>query len=114
MEIEYFIRQEDWEKYFEYWRGEMLEWMEGIGLDMRKIHELEVPEADRAHYSRRTIDFEFDYSFGRKELYGLAYRTDSDLKNHSENSGVDLKYRDDENGISFYPHVIEPTFGLGR
>src|SRR3989338_4434861 len=108
MEIEYFIRQEDWEKYFEYWRGEMLEWMEGIGLDMRKIHELEVPEADRAHYSRRTIDFEFDYSFGRKELYGLAYRTDSDLKNHK------LEYIDEENKTKIVPHVIEPTFGLDR
>src|SRR3989338_2171069 len=49
MEIEYFIRPEDWEKYFEYWRGEMLEWMEEIGLDMTKVHELEVGDEDRAH-----------------------------------------------------------------
>src|SRR3989338_2449791 len=92
MEIEYFIRQADWEKYFEYWRGEMLEWMEEIGLDMNKVHELEVAKEDRAHYSSRTIDFEFDYPFGKKELFGLAYRSDFDLKTHK------LEYQDEENG----------------
>src|SRR3989338_6164025 len=108
MEIEYFIRQADWEKYFEYWRGEMLEWMEEIGLDMSKVHELEVPESDRAHYSKRTIDFEFDYPFGRKELFGLAYRTDFDLKNHQ------LEYIDEENSEKIIPHVIEPSMGVDR
>ena len=108
MEIEYFIRPEDWEKYFEYWKGEMLEWMEEVGMDMNKVHELEVGEADRAHYSQRTIDFEFDYPFGRKELFGLAYRTDFDLKNHN------LEYTDEERGDKITPHVIEPTFGVDR
>ncbi len=108
MEIEYFVRSEDWEKYFEYWRGEMLEWIEEIGLDMNKVHELEVPDAERAHYSQRTIDFEFDYPFGRKELFGLAYRTDFDLKNHG------LEYIDEEIGEKITPHVIEPTFGVDR
>jgi glycyl-tRNA synthetase len=83
MEIEYFVRKDDWPKYFEYWKDEMLAWMEEVGLDMGKIHELEVGDDDRAHYSSRTIDFEFDYPFGRKELFGLAYRTDFDLKNHN-------------------------------
>ena len=108
MEIEYFIRPTDWEKYFEYWREEMLEWMEEIGLDMSKVHELEVPGADRAHYSKRTIDFEFDYPFGRKELFGLAYRTDFDLKNHT------LEYMDEEAGEKMVPHVIEPSIGVDR
>jgi len=108
MEIEYFIRPDDWEKYFEYWRSEMLEWMEEIGLDMNKVHELEVPEADRAHYSKRTIDFEFDFPFGRKELFGLAYRTDFDLKNHK------LEYIDEENTEKMIPHVIEPSMGVDR
>ena len=94
MEIEYFVREEDWEKYFEYWRGEALEWMEEAGFDMNKVHELEVGDGDRAHYSKRTIDFEFDYPFGRKELLGLAYRTDFDLKNHK------LEYIDEENSPS--------------
>ncbi len=108
MEIEYFIRGEDWEKYFEYWRVEMLEWMEEVGIDMAKVHELEVLKEDRAHYSSRTIDFEFDFPFGKKELFGLAYRTDFDLKNHN------LDYIDEEKGEKTVPHVIEPTFGVGR
>jgi glycyl-tRNA synthetase len=108
MEIEYFIRPADWEKYFEYWKGEMLDWMEEVGIDMAKVHELEVPKEDRAHYSSRTVDFEFDYSFGKKELFGLAYRTDFDLKNHK------LEYIDEEAGEKMVPHVIEPTFGVDR
>lgn len=108
MEIEYFIRGEDWEKYFEYWRDEVLAFSEELGLDMNKVHELDVPEMDRAHYSKRTIDFEFDYPFGRKELFGLAYRTDFDLKNHG------LEYIDEENSSKIIPHVIEPSFGLDR
>jgi glycyl-tRNA synthetase len=108
MELEYFIRAEDWEKYFEYLKSEMLEWMEGVGLDMNKVHELEVGDGDRAHYSKKTIDFEFDFPFGRKELYGLAYRTDFDLKNHK------LEYIDEEAGGKTVPHVIEPSFGVDR
>jgi glycyl-tRNA synthetase len=114
MEIEFFLKSEDWEKYFEYWRGEMMQWMETIGLDMNHVHELEISEEDRAHYSSRTIDFEFDFPFGRKELYGLAYRTDFDLNSHSKGSSQDLSYFDDETGSRFVPHVIEPSFGLDR
>src|SRR3989338_4602666 len=108
MELEYFVRPEEWEKYFEYWKDEMLAWMEEIGIDMNKVHELEVPETDRAHYSKRTIDFEFDYPFGRKELFGLAYRTDFDLKSHG------LAYLDEETGDKIIPHVIEPSLGVDR
>jgi glycyl-tRNA synthetase len=108
MEIEYFTRPSDWEKYFEYWKSEMLDWMEEVGIDMSKVHELEVEESDRAHYSKRTVDFEFDYPFGRKELFGLAYRTDFDLTNHK------LDYIDEENKEKIVPHVIEPTFGVER
>jgi len=92
----------------------MLGWMQEIGLPKDSIHELEVPDEDRAHYSKRTIDFEFDFPFGRKELYGLAYRTDFDLKNHSASSGVALEYFEEESGEKFSPHVIEPTFGVDR
>ncbi len=108
MEIEYFVRQGTWEKYFEYWKDEMTEWMQEIGIDIKRVHELEVPAEDRAHYSSRTIDFEFDYPFGKKELFGLAYRTDFDLKNHK------LDYIDEEMGEKIVPHVIEPTFGVDR
>lgn len=108
MEIEYFVRPEDWEKSFEYLKGEMRAWMEGVGIDMNKVHELEVSPEDRAHYSKRTVDFEFDYPFGRKELFGLAYRTDFDLKNHK------LEYIDEEAKEKITPHVIEPSFGVDR
>ncbi len=108
MEFEYFIKEGEWEKVFEYWRKEMWNWIEEVGLDKNKIHELEVAPEDRAHYSKRTIDFEYDFPFGKKELYGLAYRTDHDLKNHK------LDYYDEETKQKFIPHVVEPTFGAGR
>lgn len=114
MEIEYFVREKDWQELFEYWLGEMQKWMELIGLSKEKIHLLEVPAEERAHYSKRTVDFEYDFPFGKKELYGIAYRTDFDLKNHTEQSGVDLRYFDQETGERFLPHVIEPTFGVDR
>lgn len=108
MEFEYFVREENWEKYFEYWRKEMWNWIKEVGIDETKVHELEVPKGELAHYSKRTIDFEYDFPFGRKELYGLAYRTDHDLKKHK------LDYYDEDTKEKFTPHVIEPTFGAGR
>ena len=114
MEFEYFVKKEDWEKYFEIWRKEMWRWVERVGINKELVHELEVPKEDRAFYSLRTIDFEFDYPFGRKELYGLAYRTDHDLKNHSTASGIDLSYFDEESKEKFIPHVVEPSMGHGR
>ncbi len=114
MEIEYFIAERDWEKYFQYWKDEMLEWLEWIGVDMNKVHEVEVGEEDRAHYSKRTIDFEFDYSFGQKELYGLAYRTNYDLTKHAEKSKTKLQIEDPETNQLITPHVIEPSMGLDR
>lgn len=114
MEIEYFIREKDWKETFEEWRKLMWDWMEEIGLPKDGIHELEVSGDDLAHYSKRTIDFEFDFPFGRRELYGLAYRTDFDLRNHSASSGTDLTYFDEATGERFTPHCIEPTFGVDR
>src|SRR3989338_5650443 len=114
MEFEYFVKEPEWEKHFETWRKEMWEWIEKVGIDENLVHELEVPEGERAHYSKRTIDFEFEYPFGQKELYGLAYRTDYDLSRHMKESGIDLRFSDPETGEKFIPHVVEPTFGLGR
>jgi glycyl-tRNA synthetase len=114
MEIEYFVRPETWEEHFELLRKEMWKFIEAIGLSKEKVHELEVADADRAHYSKRTIDFEYDYPFGRKELYGLAYRGDFDLKSHQEGSKVNLEYFDEEQKEKFLPHVIEPSLGVGR
>jgi len=114
MEFEYFVKEAEWEKYFEHWRKEMWRWLELAGIDKKQISELEVSEEDRAHYSKRTIDFEFEYPFGRKELYGIAYRGDYDLARHQESSGADMRYIDPDSGEKFIPHVIEPTFGVGR
>lgn len=114
MEVEYFVRESEWEQYFEMWREIMWSWIDDLGISRDGVHEKEVSDADRAHYSKRTIDFEFDYPFGRKELYGLAYRTDYDLKAHQEASGVSLEYQDKHTGERFIPHVIEPSLGLDR
>jgi len=119
MEIEYFIKppkeDKDWQNIFQEWRQEMLSWIkDDLGIELKKIHEHEISQQERAHYSKRTIDFEYDFPFGTSELYGLAYRTDFDLKNHEKFSGQNLKYRDPETGEEFIPHVIEPTWGVDR
>ena len=106
MEVEYFTKEEEWKKHFESWREIMNSFAKEIGIE--KVHELEVSQDDRAHYSKRTIDFQFDYPFGRGELWGLAYRTDFDLKNHN------LDYFDEEAGKRFVPHVVEPSLGVDR
>ena len=114
MEVEYFVKPGEWEKAFEEFRLLMHTWTDRIGLNKDHVHELEIADEDRAHYSKRTIDIEFDYPFGRKELYGLAYRTDYDLKAHAAASGQDLSYFDEENKERYIPHVIEPSFGVDR
>ena len=114
LEIEYFVRPEGWQDAFEMWRESVHAFNEAVGIPRDAVHELEVGDGDRAHYSKRTIDFEFDFPFGRKELYGLAYRTDFDLKAHTTASNVDLTYLDDSTGERFLPHVIEPSFGVDR
>ncbi|OVE79259.1 glycine--tRNA ligase, partial [bacterium G20] len=114
MEVEYFVHPDKWEEAFEQWRAGIHSFFKKVGLPEDMVHELEVPEADRAHYSRRTIDFEFDFPFGRKELTGLAYRTDYDLKSHQEKSGKNLEYRPKDGSKPFLPHVIEPSFGVER
>ena len=114
MEIEYFIQEKDWENQFEYWRKAVHEWLKLIGLHGGHVSELEIAPADRAHYSKRTIDFEYEFPFGKKELYGLAYRTDFDLSKHSAESDGDLSYFEEETKTRFTPHVIEPSFGVDR
>lgn len=114
MEIEYFIREDQWQEKFEYWLDQIKEWLADIGIDKSRLHYTEILDGDRAHYSKRTVDVEFDYPFGQKELYGLAYRTNYDLTNHQNFSKKDLEYRDPETGEKLVPHVIEPSFGLDR
>ncbi len=115
MEIEYFIKPDSWEQEFEIIRSLQHEFLEDIiKLPKDKIHELEVPAEDRAHYSKRTIDFMFDYPNGEEELMGLAYRTDFDLQNIAKASGKSMDYRDKTTNETFIPHVIEPSIGVER
>jgi glycyl-tRNA synthetase len=114
MEVEYFVHPDSWEQMFEGWVAGIHMWLEMLGLPKDKIHELEVPESDRAHYSKRTIDFEFDFPHGRDELLGLAYRTDFDLGNIQEASGKSMEYTVKGTNEKFVPHVIEPSFGVER
>ena len=114
MEIEYFCDPKDWEKIFEEWVSGYHAWLESLGLPKDKTHDLEVPEEDRAHYSKRTIDIEFDYPVGRKELMGIAYRTDFDLMNIQKASGRNMEYTIKGTNEKLVPHVIEPSIGTER
>jgi len=114
MEFEYFIRKEEWEKTFEYWKNEMWQFAKSIGLHEDRLRWREHEEFERSFYSKKTMDIEYNYPFGWKEMFGLAYRTDYDLSNHMKHSGKDLQYTDPKTKETFIPHVIEPTFGLSR
>jgi len=117
MEIEYFVdprNSDEVMKTFDKLLDLQMNFLALLGLKKEFIHTIEVPEADRAHYSKRSVDTEFDFPFGQKELLGLAYRTDFDLKAHVDASGVDISYFDDVSKERFIPHCIEPTFGLDR
>lgn len=114
MEIEYFVHPSEWEKHFEDWLNQQKQWVKDLGIKDEHVHYVEVPEADRAHYSKRSVDTEYDYPFGQKELYGIAYRSDFDLQSHIKHSGANLEYVDPQTNEKFVPHVIEPTWGVDR
>lgn len=114
MEIEYFIKENQWEDVFLKWQKEMHAWAERIGIDTARLHDCDVPKDELAHYSKRTIDIEFEFPFGQKELWGLAYRTNFDLSQHQLHSGENLEYTDTAANETFIPHVVEPTFGVDR
>lgn len=114
MEIEYFVHEDNWQEEFEKWIERVHEWCDALGLPKENVHELEVSDGDRAHYSERTIDFEYDFPIGREELLGLAYRTDFDLQNIQRESKKSMEYRPKDGGAPFVPHVIEPSFGVER
>ena len=99
---------------FEEWRVAVWNWFDHLGLKRKNIREYEVPANDLAHYSKRTIDFEYDFpGKGFDELAGFAYRTNHDLTNHMKASGTSMEYIEPD-GTRFIPHVLEPSFGVGR
>ncbi len=114
MEIEYFVHPDNWKETFDGFFNEQMEFAKDLGLDMSHVHKVDIAAEDRAHYSSCSVDTEFDFPFGQKELFGLAYRTDYDLNKHIEHSKVDLSYFDDETKTRYVPHCIEPTFGVER
>lgn len=114
MEIEYFVKEEQWQEEFEKLRLDIVEWHKHIGLSAENVREYEVPENDLAHYSKRTIDFEYNFpGKGFDELAGFAYRTNHDLNAHMKASGKSMEYVEAD-GTKFVPHVLEPSFGVGR
>lgn len=114
MEIEYFVDPKTWEAEFEKWINLIYEWCDLLGLDRNKIFAKEVPKEDRAHYSKRTVDFEYQYPIGKEEMLGLAYRTDFDLSNIEREASKSMAYTIKGTNESFIPHVIEPSFGVER
>ncbi|MDD2753209.1 MAG: glycine--tRNA ligase [Candidatus Portnoybacteria bacterium] len=115
MEIEYFISPDaDWNKIFENWLEYIYGYADLIGLPRPQFFKHEIPDEERAFYSKRTIDVEYQFPFGQDELWAIAYRTDYDLAAHQAASGQNLEYFDDATKKKFLPHVIEPTFGVER
>ena len=115
MEIEYFVNPKNWESEFEKLLNLVREFLtQKMGLPKESLFELEVPAEDRAHYSKRTVDFEFNFPIGKEELMGIAYRTDFDLGNIQRASGKSMEYTDKQTREKFIPHVIEPSFGVER
>jgi len=114
MEVEYFVHPQEWKSYFEQWLQIMQDWCTFIGIKKDHLYLHEIDEKERAFYSKRTVDFEYMYPFGQKELYGLAYRTDYDLSQHQKFSGQSLEYTDSDTKEKYIPHVIEPSLGVDR
>ena len=114
MELEYFCREEEGIKWLDYWLEERLKFYENIGISRAKLHAHEIPDEERAFYSKGTYDIEYDFPFGRQELEGVAYRTDYDLQQHIKASGKPLDYFDEETKQRFVPHVVEPSAGVDR
>jgi glycyl-tRNA synthetase len=113
-EMEFFIPPAENDKWFAYWRNERRAWYEDFGIDPTRLRLRDHGKDELAHYSTGCTDVEYEYPFGWGELEGIACRTDFDLRRHSEASGVDLKYFDQETKEKYFPWVIEPAAGIDR
>ncbi len=114
MEIEYFCHPDDGMRLTDEWLENRLQFYSEIGIPREKLHILDVPADDRAHYSKKTYDIEYEFPFGIQELEGVAYRTDYDLTKHRDHSGRPLEYFNPETKERFIPHVVEPSAGCDR
>ncbi len=114
MEVEYFCKEQDGFRILDAWLEERLRFYEDIGIPRTKIHIHEIPDGERAFYSKKTYDLEYEFPFGIQELEGIAYRTDYDLTQHAKASGKPLDYFEEETKHRFIPHVVEPSAGVDR
>jgi glycyl-tRNA synthetase len=117
MEMEFFVKPGSDEEWHEYWLEQRWNWYLDLGIKEENLRKYEHPKDKLSHYSKRTVDLEYKFEFGGStwaELEGVANRTDFDLKTHSEQSGTDLSYFDQENEARWIPYVIEPSAGLTR
>lgn len=114
MEIEYFCRPEDGLRLTDEWLETRLSFYEEIGIPREKLHILDVPDGERAFYSMKTYDIEYEFPFGIQELEGVAYRTDYDIGVHQKGSGKPLEYFDEDKKEKLIPHVVEPSAGCDR
>ncbi len=114
MEMEWFTPGEEADRWFEYWKERRLQWYYRLGIKKENIRLREVPKEELAHYAKRAVDVDYHFPFGWHEIEGIHNRGDFDLRNHSQHSGRDLKYRDADHPEPFYPHVVETSAGVGR
>jgi len=115
-EIEYFFDPEKtgWESLLDSWKADMEKFIVGtLGVKKDNVRWRRHTDTERSHYSKDTWDLDYNFPFGWKELWGVAYRTDYDLSAHQKHSGVDLSYVDGD-GKKLIPHVIEPAVGVNR
>ena len=115
MELEFFVEPGTDEAWHEYWIEERWNWYTNLGLKEENLRRYEHPEEKLSHYSKRTVDLEYNYaSAGWSELEGIANRTDFDLKQHAAYSGENLEYFDQATGERYIPYIIEPAVGPDR
>jgi glycyl-tRNA synthetase len=117
MEMEFFVEPGTDEDWHEYWLKTRWDWYVELGMNPENMRFFEHPKEKLSHYSKRTVDIEYRFRFAGSEwaeLEGIANRTDFDLKSHSEHSGTDLSYFDQEKNERYVPFVIEPAAGLTR
>lgn len=114
MEMEFFCHPDNAWEFFSYWVNLRYNFFLSLGIDENTIRVTPHKPEDLSHYSKATSDIEFLYPFGWKEIEGIAYRTDFDLRSHSEHSKKNLSIHDDKTNISYIPHVVESSVGVER
>jgi glycyl-tRNA synthetase len=114
MEMEFFCRPEESPEWFQYWQEERFQWYLDLGMTETSLRIRPHDEDELSHYSSETVDVEYLFPWGWDELEGIANRADFDLRQHSQHSGEDLRYFDQEANEKFFPHVIEPAAGATR